>query len=170
MVNDEELREIYANAPLPKTAFIVVSLDATWFTQKFYLQNVSTDDIEVVLETGETVVAEYAPMNYTEAGNNDDMSYTRTVLIQQVNDIIAAQMDNRQYGDNSNVNVEFRTYIMMRDGTISSIKDRVVRTQVVSLQRNAQGAKIDTSTKPITKTTTGEKQTTTRFPMLKGHQ
>ncbi len=170
MIDDDELRAIYANAPLPKTAFVVISFEASWFDQTFYLQNVSTDDIDVVLESGETITAQYAPMTYTEAGNNDDMSYSRSVLVQQCNDLIAAQMDNRDRDDDNYVTVKFRTYVMYRDGTIGDIKLPVVSTQVISMSRNYQGAKIDTSTKPITKTSTGEKQTTTRIPMLKGNQ
>lgn len=50
-----------------------------------------TDDIEVTLETGQTVVATYANTSLDQSSSNADLNYERNIVIQQVNDIIASE-------------------------------------------------------------------------------
>ena len=93
MITDNELKEIFSNAPVEKDMFEVVELTASWFSQSYYVQNTFTDGIDVPLEDGVTIVnAEYAPMQIGQAGNNTDMVYSRSVTLQYVNDIIAAEI------------------------------------------------------------------------------
>ena len=93
-MTDEEIREIYASAPVSKTVIEVVELSAPWFSKTYYLQRQMTDSIEVTLETGETVVAEYVPMSIDQSSSNADLNYERNIVIQQVNDIIASEQTN----------------------------------------------------------------------------
>lgn len=168
-VTDDDLREIYANAPVTKDTFEVISISAPWFESTYYLQNMITDTIEVLLEDGETYVeAVYAPMSIGQASSNDDMSYTRDITIEQVNDVIATEIANRDPSLRQKITIESRGYVMYRDGTVSSLKTPVVSTEVVKVTRNASGATITTSAKPVNRTTTGEIATTKRVPMLLG--
>ena len=169
MITDDELREIYTNAPVVKDTFEVISISAPWFTKTYYLQNTFTDGVDVTLEDGITVVtAEYVPMRIGQASSNADMSYTREFTIQQVNDVIAAEISARDPSLRQKVRVESRGYVMHRDGTVSSLKTPVVGTEVVKSSRDHIGTTISTAVKPVNNTTTGEVATTTRVPMLKG--
>lgn len=169
MITDDELREIFTNAPVAKDTFEVISLSAPWFTQTYHLQNTFVDGIDVPLEDNVTIVtAEYAPMSIGLASSNADMSYTREFTIQQVNDIIGREISARDPGLRQKVRVESRGYVMYRDGSVSLLKTPVVGTEVVKTSRNNIGTTISTATKPVNNTTTGEVATVTRVPMLKG--
>lgn len=169
MITDDELREIYANAPVEKDEFEVISLSAPWFTQTYYLQNTFVDGVDVTLDDGVTVVtAEYAPMAIGQASSNADMSYTREFTIQQVNDIIATEISGRDPALRQKVTVSSRGYVMYRDGTVSAQKTPTISTEVTKTTRNNIGTTIGTATKPVNNTTTGEVATVTRVPMLKG--
>lgn len=169
MITDADLREIYANAPVVKDTFEVISVSAPWFTRTYYLQNTFTDGVDITLEDDVTVVtAEYAPMTIGLASSNADMSYTREFTIQQVNDVIAAEIAGRDPTLRQKVRVESRGYLMYRDGTISLLKTPVVGTEVTKTSRDSIGTTISTATKPVNNTSTGEVATVTRVPMLKG--
>lgn len=168
MYTDEELMDIYINAPVEKSPLEVISLYASWFSKKYYLQNVITDDIEVVLETGETVVAEYSPMKISSTGNNSDMEYNKTVTFAAVNDIIAEELSRRDYNTTERPVLESRMYIMYRDGSVSSLRSPVHTTKVNGVSRNTDGSVFNTSRKPVTLQQTGELVTTERVPMIKG--
>jgi|AJXC01.1.fsa_nt_gi hypothetical protein len=42
-MTSDELKEIYANAPVSKIDFEVIAIKAPWFSQDYYLQNIDTD-------------------------------------------------------------------------------------------------------------------------------
>lgn len=167
MISDNELREIYANAPVVKDTFEVITLRSSWF--EFHLQNTfAGETITVDFEDGRTVEAVYAPMRVEQASNNADMNYTRRVVIQAINDMIAEQITNRPTGSNEKPVIEGRVYVMYRDGTISQMKGPVIKTEVLRVTRDSQGANIDTATKPVNNIATGEIATISRIPMLRG--
>ena len=166
-MDDTELEEIFANAPVAKSTFEVITVKASWF-DSYHLQNVFTEGIDVVLETGETVTAEYAPMEIGQANSNADMVYERTIVIQQVNDIIASEISNRDPESDELPYIESRGYIAYRDGSVSQIKTPVISTEISRTSRNSKGVNISSSTTPVNEQATGERATTTRAPMLKG--
>ena len=169
MITDNELKEIFSNAPVEKDMFEVVELTASWFSQSYYVQNTFIDGIDVPLEDGVTIVtAEYAPMQIGQAGNNTDMVYSRSVTLQYVNDIIAAEMTNRDPENPEKPKLKFRGYVMYRDGTVSSLKTPVITTELIQTNRDGVGTTMDTSVKPVNNTATGEVATVTRVPMLRG--
>lgn len=168
MITDSELREIYSNAPVIKDTFEVITLKAPWFSQDYHIQHQFTYDVEVPLETGETVVAQFAPARFNQSSSNADLQYTRSIVIEQINDIIATEITNRTDRNSGKITVESRGYVMYRDGTISGLKTAVISTEVQSVTRNETGAVINTSTKPINNVATGEVATVARVPMLKG--
>jgi hypothetical protein len=169
-LNSEELKEIYASAPVSSTQFEVVALAAPWFSKTYYLQSVFTEEIEVTLETGAVVEVLYAPMSLGESSSNADLNYERTIVIQMVNDIIAQEQArfDPDIHDRRDQNVQSRGYIYYRDGTISSLQTSVIKTTVRDIMRNANGANIRTSSKPSNESSTGEVATVTRVPMLRG--
>lgn len=166
-ITDSELREIYANAPVAKDTFEVITLTASWFSQDYHLQNTFTDDIEVTID-GSPVTALYAPMNIGRTSSNGDLSYERTIDIQQVNDIIAAEISNRDPESNELPIIQSRGYVMYRDGTVSNLKTPVISTQLTKASRNDIGTTITSNAKPVNAQATGELTTVTRFPMMKG--
>lgn len=169
-MTDEEIREIYASAPVSKTVIEVVELSAPWFSKTYYLQRQMTDSIEVTLETGETVVAEYVPMSIDQSSSNADLNYERNIVIQQVNDIIVSEQTNYDpdvYGDPLPQFVS-RGYILYRDGSVSQIKQPPIRLPIRKMRRDERGALFNVTTKPANQWATGEVATTTRVPMLKG--
>lgn len=167
MITDSELREIYANAPVIKDTFEVITLRSSWF--EFHLQNTfAGETITVTFEDGRVIEAVYAPMRVEQANSNADMNYTRRVVIQAINDLIAEQIANRPDGSDEKPVIEGRVYVMYRDGTISQVKGPVVKTEVLRVTRDSQGANIDTATKPINDIATGEIATISRVPMLRG--
>lgn len=169
MISDDDLKEIFSNAPIEKDVFEVVELTASWFSQSYYVQNTFTDGVYVTLEDGVTeVFAEYAPMQIGQSGNNTDMVYSRSVTLQHVNDYIAAEIVNRDPEVEEKPKLKFRGYVMYRDGTISSLKTPVITTELIQTNRDGVGTTMDTSVKPVNNTATGEVATITRVPMLRG--
>jgi hypothetical protein len=167
-ITDDELREIYTNAPVVKDTFEVITIKASWFSRDYHLQHAFTEDIDVELETSEIVTAEYAPMRVNQANSNADMVYERTIDIQQVNDIIASEVALRDPESTELPVVESRGYVMYRDGTVSQLKTAVIRTEISKTTRNEVGTSISSSTKPVNAQATGTVVTTTLVPMLKG--
>lgn len=167
-ITDNELREIYANAPVVKDTFEVITIKASWFSQEYHLQHVFPDGVEVELETDEIVVAEYAPMEIGQANSNADMVFERTIIVQQVNDIIASETALRDPETDELPVLESRGYVMYRDGTVSQLKTAVISTEISKTSRNEVGTSITSSTTPVNAQATGEMTTTTRVPMLKG--
>lgn len=167
-ITDSELREIYANAPVVKDTFEVITIKASWFSKDYHLQHAFTENIDVELETSEIVTAEYAPMELGQASSNADMSYERNIVIQQVNDVIAGEIALRNPGSNELPIIESRGYVMYRDGTVSQLKTPVITTEVTKTTRDNLSVSIASNTKPVNSQATGEVVTTTRVPMLKG--
>lgn len=169
----DELKEIYANAPVDKIDFEVVALKAPWFSQDYYLQNVMTDDIEVVLETGATVTVKYAPMSIGQSSSNSDLNNERTIVLQDVNDLIASEQVNfnPDIHDPNDAKIESRGYIYYRNGTVSSIQTSVTSVTVREITRDSKNANssIRASSKPTNDSATGERCTITRVPMLRGY-
>ncbi|MCQ9087367.1 hypothetical protein [Vibrio alginolyticus] len=167
-MTDDELKEIFASAPVAKDTFEVIAIAAPWFSQTYYLQNAFTEAVYVPLEDDTEVLAKYAPMSIGQANNNSDMTYTREITIEQVNDVIAGEISKRDPLLRQKVSIESRGYVMYRDGSISSLKTPVVKTSVTSTVRDSVGTTITTSAKPVNRTTTGIVATVSRVPMLAG--
>ena len=170
MMTDEEIREIYASAPVSKTVIEVVELSAPWFNKTYYLQRQMTESIEVTLETGELVVAEYVPMSIDQSSSNADLNYERNIVIQQVNDIIASEQsryDSDIHGDELPMFTS-RGYVLYRNGDISQIKQPPIRLPVRKMRRDDKGTLFNVTTKPANQSATGEMCTVTRVPMVKG--
>jgi hypothetical protein len=169
-MTDEEIRQITASAPVSKETIEIIELSASWFTRKYYLQRQVTDDIEVVLETGETVTANYAPMSLNQSSNNADLNYERNIIIQQVNDIIAEEQSRYDPDIHDNEFPMFisRGYVLYRNGDISQIKQQPIRLPIRKMRRDERGALFNVTTKPANQSATGEVCTVTRAPMTKG--
>lgn len=170
MYSDEDLREIFATAPVDESYIEIVAFKADWFSQDYYLQNkvVDEDGIEVVLETGETVTAMYAPMSLGQSSDNDDLNDERTISIQQVNDVIASELSNFDPEVDDLPYLESRIYIIYRDQTLSTLKSPVVRLPVTEISTNAKGVTLTASSKPVNDVATGIIASNKLFPMQKG--
>lgn len=171
-MNSEELRKLYASAPVVTTEFEVASIHAPWFSRVYYLQNVFTETIRVRLETGAYVDAEYAPMSLGRSSSNADLNYERNIIISQVNDILAAEQVNfnPDVHDPDTQYVQSRMYIRYEEGTISNMQGTVVTTYVRDITRDSKtySSTVRISSKPANETATGEVATVSRVPMLKG--
>lgn len=168
----DELKEIYANAPVSSTDFEVITLKAPWFTQDYYLQNVTTDDIDIVLETAQTVTAIYAPMSIGQSSSNSDLNNERVIVLQEVNDIIASESQrfNPDVHNPNDAKIESRGYIFYRNGDVSSIQTSVTSVTIREITRESTNgsSNIRASSKPANESATGERCTVTRVPMLRG--
>lgn len=162
---DSELREIYASAPVAKDTFEVITLKSSWF--EYHLQNAFTEGVEVQLEDDSVVFAEYAPMGLGQASSNADLSYERTIVIQQVNDIIGEELAKRDPESDELPVIQSRGYVMYRDGTVSQLKTPVIETELNKTTRNETGTSFSTSVKPVREQATGEVDTVSRVPMLR---
>lgn len=166
----DEIKKIYASAPVDQTELEVISFSASWFSKTYYLQRQFTEDIQVTLENSIVVDVMYAPMNIDQASSNADLNYERNITIQMVNDLIASENDNYDpliHGSEMPV-FQSRGYIAFRDGTISDIKYGPISLPVRKMKTNNQGSIISVTTKPGNDYSTGEIATVTRVPMLKG--
>lgn len=170
MYSDEDLKKIFASAPVDESYIEIVALKADWFTQSYYLQNqIATEEgVDVVLETGETVNAMYAPMSLGQSSSNDDLNDERTISIQRVNDIIASEAERFDPDTDDLPVLESRIYIIYRDGTTSSLKSPVVSLPVTQIAMDTKGATLTASTKPVNDVATGFIYSNKRFPMQKG--
>lgn len=171
-MTSDELKEIYANAPVASTQFEVVTLKAPWFSKDYHLQNMLTEDIDVIFETNETVTANYAPMGLGQTSSNADLNYERKIIIQYVNDIIAseqARFDPDIHDPRDSV-IESRGYIYYRNGDVSGLQTSVTTVGIREVIRDAENGavSITTSSKPANESATGEVATIKRVPMLRG--
>lgn len=171
-MTSDELREIYASAPVSSTELEVVSIIAPWFSKPYHLQNVTTDSIDVVFENGETVTVEYAPMGIGQTSSNADLNYERNIIIQYVNDIIAdeqSRYDPDIHDPNDSV-IQSRVYIYYRNGDVSSLQTTPLTVKVREVTRDSENGAVNilTSSKPANETSTGEVATINRVPMLRG--
>jgi len=169
-MNTTEVREIYANAPTEKSMMEVISFDAPWFSQKYYLQNQFPEGIGVITEDSVAVIATYAPVSMEQASSNADLNYERKISIQHLNSIIANENDNRDDVTHEGMTPEFqsRGYIVYQDGTVSSVQYGPVTLPVRDIQSSNEGAVINVSSLPTNDSPTGEIATVTRVPMLRG--
>lgn len=170
MMTDEEIRSIYASAPVEKEILEVISIHASWFSKTYYLQRQVTDDITITLETGETVVANYVPMSIDQASSNDDLTYERNIVFEMVNDIIANENDSYDpeiHGKELPVFTS-RGYILYRNGDISQIKGAPITLPLRRMRRDTVGTIANVSTKPGNEAATGEIATITRVPFYRG--
>lgn len=166
----DEIKKIYASAPVDQTTLEVVSFSASWFSKTYYLQRQFTEDIQVTLEDDSVVDVLYTPMSIEQASSNADLNYERNITIQMVNDLIASENDNYNpeiHGSEMPM-FQSRGYIAYRDGTISSIQFGPVSLPVRRMKTNNQGTVINVTTKPSNESSTGEIATVTRVPMLRG--
>lgn len=171
-MTDDEIRECYASAPTDRIPFEVVSISASWFSKTYHLQCVFTEEIEVTLDTGETVTVDYVPMSLTQSNSSADLTYERTILIQWANDVIAAEGDNYDpaiHGDEM-PQVSGRIYVYYRNGDISAIKGAPVTLPVRSESRDETGTTLNISAKPVNDSPTGEIFDVIKFPGLRGFQ
>lgn len=171
-MTSDELKEVYASAPVSSTDLEVISLSAPWFTKIYYLQNVDTDPIDVVLETNETVTVYYAPIGLGQTSSNADLNYERSIIIEEVNDIIASEQANfnPDVHNPDDAKISSRGYIYYRNGTVSAIQTSVTTVTIREVVRSAKSGSVNisASSTPANETSTGEVATISRVPMLKG--
>lgn len=171
-MTSDELKEIYANAPDSSIDFELIAIKAPWFSQDYYLQNIDTEDFNVVLETSQTVTAKYVPMSIGRTSSNADLNDERTIVIQDVNDVIASEQANfdPEIHDPEDAKIEHRGYIRYRNGTVSSIQTSVTSVTLRDVTRDSKNASssLRASTKPANEFATGERATIQRVPMLRG--
>lgn len=168
MIDDDDLAEIYSSAPVEKDSFEVVKLNAPWFSKIYYLQYSFVEGITITLENDENVFAEYCPMSISGSNNNGDMTYVRKLNIQYVNDLIASELQNRDYNNEEKISVEMRGYVSYRDGTVSQVKTVVTNLKADNIIRSSVGASITVSSKPVNNLSTGERVSLDKNPMLRG--
>jgi hypothetical protein len=166
----DDIKKIYANAPVEQDTLEVISFSASWFSRTYYLQRQFVEGIDVTLETAQVVTAEYVPMSIDQASSSADLTHERSVNIQMVNDVIAIENDNYDPVVNADEMPQFqsRGYIMYRDGTTSAIKFGPVTLPVRSMLSNSVGSLFKVTAKPSNESPTGEIATVTRAPMLRG--
>lgn len=171
-MNSDEIKEIYANAPVESSDFEVIAIKAPWFSKDYYLQNIDTESLDVVLETGETVNVIYAPMAIGQSSSNADLNNERSIVLQEVNDIIAEEQSNfnPDLHDNKDAKIEHRGYIRYRNGDVSSLQTSVISVTIRELTRDSENGNtsIIASSKPANESSTGERATIKRVPMLRG--
>ncbi len=171
-MNSDEIKAIYANAPVDSTDFELITIIAPWFSQKYHLQNVDTDDIDITLETDEVVTANYVPMSIGKSSSNADLNNERSIVIQEFNDIIASEQSNfdPDVHDKRDAKIEHRGYIYYRNGDVSSIQTPVTSVTIRELTRDSKNANtmIRAASKPANNSATGERATVNRVPMLRG--
>lgn len=169
---DQELIDIYVNAPIEKDRFEVVKLEAQWFTETYFLQTTYSEVIEAEVD-GVLQSLQYAPFETGGQTSSDELEYRVAVVIQYVNDLIAKQSDNFDpslRGDARLPKVTIYEFISYRDGTFKQSTAKPITMRLNMVSRDEDGTSLEASTIPTNSQTTGEIVTTTRFPMLKAFQ
>lgn len=171
-MTSDEMKEVFANAPVGKTDFEAITISAPWFSQEYHLQNVVTEPIDVVDENDQTITLEYAPMSIGKSSNNADLNNERTIVIQEVNDIIASEQDkfDPDIHDPRDAKVTVRGYIYYRNGDVSSLQTSPVTVTVRDFTSETENSatSIRAASKPANQSATGERATIQRVPMLRG--
>tara|TARA_R110002020_G_scaffold67718_4_gene177635 strand:- start:6214 stop:6729 length:516 start_codon:yes stop_codon:yes gene_type:complete len=165
---DIELKNIFTTAPKDKEILEVVSIKAAWFSQDYHLQGQVPDGIEVTLDTAEAVTAFYAPLELSQASSNADLSQTRSIVLQQINDIIASEVDNYNPLTDSKPYIESRAFVIYEDETISAQKQTTITMDLNEIGFDEQGAQIGASSKLVDESATGELATVERNPLFRG--
>lgn len=168
-MTDEELIDIYANAPIEKDRFELLKLEATWFSQTYYLQGTYSEEIEVEID-GVLQTVKYAPLRTGGESSSDELEYEVNTVIQSVNDLIAKESDNFDPSLRGNDRLPKMTvyeFISYRNGDIKQSSNPSVSVRLNDMNRDENATNLVASTVPTNQQATGEVVTINRNPMLK---
>lgn len=168
-MTDEELIDIYANAPIEKDRFEILKLEALWFSETYFLQNVYSEDIETLVD-GVTQTIRYAPFRTGGESSSEELEYQVNTVLQNINDLIAKESENFNpdlRGDDRLPKITVYEFISYRDGTFKQSTNPSVTVRLNDMNRDEEGTNLLASTTPTNSQTTGEVVTVNRNPMLK---
>lgn len=162
-----EFRDLLINRPRGVALLEVLEISHPAFSQTYYLLRnyVRNGLLNITLETGTQVTAQYVPSRIQWASSKTNMDQVHNVTIQDLNDIVQAEERRVPLNDETPINCRIRTY---RSDDLTKPADGPVDLQVQSIDYDKRGCTFTASPPNANETGTGERMTVERFPMLRG--
>lgn len=162
-----EFRDLLINRPRGVALLEVLEISHPAFSQTYYLLRnyVRNGLLNITLETGVQVTAQYVPSRIQWASSKTNMDQVHNVTIQDLNDIVQAEERRVPLNDETPISCRIRTY---RSDDLTKPADGPVDLQVQSIDYDKRGCTFTASPPNANETGTGERMTVERFPMLRG--
>lgn len=163
-----ELAEVIASSWREFTEVEVVKLSYSTWSEDLHITQQLENGFEI--NTGTAIVpVYYAPMKLSDEANDDLVLNERSLTFQGINDVVATYEDLVIDDSDERIRVDVLSYLLNRDGTISSVQSfftYYVMRIAYSQKNNA--ASLTIATTPTNLSETGVKFTSVNFPSLKG--
>ncbi|MGI4260854.1 DUF1833 family protein [Klebsiella pneumoniae] len=162
-----EFRDMLINRPRGIALLEVLELSHPSFSQTYYLLRnyVRNGLLDIKLETGQVVTAQYVPSKIQWASSKTNMDQVHNVTIQDLNDIVQAEEGRVALDDDTPISCKIRSY---RSDDLTAPADGPVELEVSGIDYDKRGCTFTASPPNANETGTGERYTVERFPMLRG--
>lgn len=161
----DELRELLTVATTGKGIVDGVELNHSAWVTPIYITS-SYPGFMAVHEDGHTYSYQYVPMAVKKATKQTDLSQEFSFTIQDLNEIVASQLDLIPLETDEKPTVVLRTFVYREDGSISDIQDGPYILNSGNISFAPEGCTF-TANPPLTNYAgTGELYTFERFPTL----
>lgn len=166
---EDDLRRLLASQTAGVVELDTISIGHPSFTKTYYLVRNLVDGFDGLLEDGVTVVHfEYCPMKWERASSEGDLDYELKITLQDLNEIVAGEVDLIAIDDPETPTVIARSYIYGRDRSVGTIQDGPYVLQVGDIGYVPTGCAFTASAKPLNNSATGTIYSIAEIPMLQG--
>lgn len=165
---EDELRRLLASQTAGVVELDTLSISHPSFTKTYHLVRNLVGGFDGQIETGEIVHFEYCPMKWERASSQADLDYELKITLQDLNVIIAGEVDRIAVDDLTTPTAIARSFIYRRNRTISPIADGPYVLQIGDIGYVPRGCAFTASAKPLNSSATGTIYSISDIPMLQG--
>jgi len=117
-------------------------------------------------EDGQNYTYQYVPMRVVKATKQNDLSQDFSFTIQDLNELVGAQLDRIPIASTVTPSVELRSFVMRDDGTTSGVQDGPYLLEARDITSTPEGSTFTAAPPQTNYSGTGEIYTFERFPSL----
>ena len=164
-----ELREVISSFVTDKGEVEVVRISHPDITT-LYLTSQLEDGATLIDENGQTQTVIYVPMKLSDESSGELLLNERTLTLQGINDLVAAEEDKIPTDSTERVKVDVLTYIADYDGNLSTVAQGPYKYKLLksTYSQKSNSCTQSISTSPTNQDTTGEAFSKTKYPTLAG--
>lgn len=166
---NNELRRLVVNQPAGAAELETIAVYHSKFSKAYHIVRNLPGGFIGRLETGEDVEFMYVPMKYGRASMEGDFDYGLTITMQDLNEIIAPELDRIPVDDEEIPIVIARSFIYRRDRSISTVADGPFRLEIGDVSFSHRGCSFRAEAQPLNRSATGIMYTVQDIPMLEGY-
>jgi len=137
------------------------------FTKIYRVVRNAVDGVTVTLETLETIIFDYYPLQIENAGIRDDLDQIIKITLGDLGDVLPKELDEVSSNNGFGVKPSVKYWIFRSDDLSRPLFGPVV-LEVSSFAFNREGSTFEAKAPSLNITKTGEVYNLDRFPMLRG--